>query len=199
MKPTKSSFVVEVKPASRFINLPVSAYSKLGLPNEQLAKSKLKLNFSSDKLKEILEKKTNERKTIVENSPIKVEKPKKKLIKEKSKDPKKSTLNWLCKTYPNLFNKLLRKKPLKVGIAEDIFNDLLTHFPKLTEKGIQEWKKNIKQAIKFYCNGHMYLENIIKVSHRFDLQGNKCMEITTTEKDHAQLLLGLIKDKETKE
>jgi sRNA-binding protein len=59
------------------------------------------------------------------------------------------------------------KKPLKIGIYEDLIADN-SHLSKI----------DLKRALFDYCGGLRYLENLVEGSPRFDLAGNETGTVT---------------------
>lgn len=87
------------------------------------------------------------------------------------------TVNLLERTFPQCFN-LAAPKPLKEGIAEDLFKQPIIMV------GIS--KAMLKSALKIYTFKKKYHKAIVREQWRYDLQGNECGQIQPSHKQFAQ-------------
>ena len=85
-------------------------------------------------------------------------------------------LKLLCKEFPQTFN-LKMRKPLKIGIYEDLLTTLENH-PDVTVEGL-------KTAIICYTRNFKYLVGLIKQPHRIDLKGEISGEVEDYVKNNA--------------
>jgi ProP effector len=86
------------------------------------------------------------------------------------------TRSLLATRYPLAFMpKKVWKKPLKIGIREDI----LARCADLEERAVQ-------LALADYCNGSTYLRKLIAGTKRVDLDGIDCDIITPEQEEHAK-------------
>lgn len=86
-------------------------------------------------------------------------------------------LEWLQKTYPSVFFSDPKKiKPLKIGIAQDIFAEL----DQFEEPPIS--RKQCRLALRFYANQVDYIKTIlVPGNYRIDLEGNKAGMVSERE------------------
>ncbi|MEN3263067.1 ProQ/FinO family protein [Sodalis endosymbiont of Spalangia cameroni] len=80
--------------------------------------------------------------------------------------------------WPQLFS-LEQPKPLKIGIAEDIYKDIKARELELT-------RAKAGAALMFYTQTPVYLEAVCAGGNRFDLSGQPCAAITEKQKTYAQ-------------
>ena len=85
----------------------------------------------------------------------------------------------LVKKYPKIFNKK-EPKPLKIGILEDIAEDL----------GEELSKTEIKKGLKYYTSAIQYHQAIMAERYRVNLNGNRVSLISEEHKEFAQKQLG---------
>ena len=97
--------------------------------------------------------------------PVKTEsqKTEKRKKKESPKAPPPIILK-LCEQYPKLFN-LECRKPLKIGIEEDILQEMATD-PLITTHGLYH-------AFCYYIKSKAYQKGLSENAYRFDLQGEQ--------------------------
>ena len=81
------------------------------------------------------------------------------------------------------------KKPLKVGIREDIFSRLRSQFDG------RRLMRMLKWALPDYCGGPTYLRALTEGTDRVDLEGNPCGVVTKGEAEHALKRLSLLQEK----
>lgn len=87
----------------------------------------------------------------------------------------------LVKKYPKIFNKK-DPKPLKLGILEDIAEDL----------GEELSKTEIKKGLKYYTSAKQYHQAIMAERYRVNLRGNRVSLISEEHKEFAQKQLGKV-------
>lgn len=80
--------------------------------------------------------------------------------------------------WPQLFS-LEQPKPLKIGIAADIYKDIKARELELT-------RAKTGAALMFYTQTPVYQEAVCAGGNRFDLSGQPCGEITEKQKNYAQ-------------
>lgn len=80
--------------------------------------------------------------------------------------------------WPQLFS-LEHPKPLKIGVAKDMFQDIKANELDLTNA-------QLSAALMFYTQTPAYQEAVYEGDNRFDLRGKPCEEITDEQKTHAQ-------------
>ena len=105
-------------------------------------------------------------------------------ISKESKNSKKKDIFRILRlffiNYPKAFNKK-KPKPLKLGILEDIAEDLQGELT----------KSQIRRGLKYYTNSIQYQQAIIVERHRVNLNGEKVdLIITEKHKEFAQKQLG---------
>jgi ProP effector len=86
-----------------------------------------------------------------------------------------SALVWLHETYPLAFHKT-EKKPLKVGILQDIFLNLTEASPSKTA---------IRDALTYYTGSPSYQKAVLEQPLRYDLNGTVVGEVEEEQKAHA--------------
>jgi ProP effector len=84
-------------------------------------------------------------------------------------------LAWLHETYPLAFRKT-EKKPLKVGILQDIFLNLTEASPSKTA---------IRDALTFYTGSSSYQKAVLEQPLRYDLSGTEVGEVEEEHKAYA--------------
>lgn len=89
----------------------------------------------------------------------------------------KNLLNYLCKTYPNVFNSD-EPVPLKIGIKNDIIEELKEYDPTLS-------KKLVSSTLMLYTSRLKYKMSLLKNSHRMGLDGSSGDEIKSEHKHDA--------------
>ncbi len=96
-------------------------------------------------------------------------------------------LEWLKQNFPKVFaNDPKNIKPLKIGIAQDIFAEL----DKFEEPPIS--RKQCRLALRYYANQVDYIKTIlVPGNYRIDLEGNKVGMVS--EKEAGSLKAKLIK------
>lgn len=162
---TKLNPVVEIK-KTRKINL-----VQVPIPVQEIKSStgKLSLKISAQKEAEIKEKLSPKR---IEVKPETFKKYPQKF--EKNNDII-ALLRYLEKQYPKVFNFKKRTKPLKIGIAEDIFAAAKNTLDEVaTEDQHKKAKALIKKSLTFYCSSTVYLKSTVEGKPRYDLEGNEC-------------------------
>ena len=92
-------------------------------------------------------------------------------------------LKTLCEKYPKCFN-LKDRKPLKIGIDEDILQE---------NSNINT--ENLKKAIGYYCGNIHYHGSFAESTHRIDLNGKPCQIIDAPHKDNASHAYNRLKKK----
>ncbi len=90
----------------------------------------------------------------------------------------KVVIEFLAKKYPNSFSVKGEAKPLKIGIFNDIANELAEDEPAS--------KTQIRHALRRYTNSWRYLEAVIKGGQRVDLNGEDFEPVTEEHIKHAQ-------------
>ena len=103
------------------------------------------------------------------------------------------------KQYPKVFNLKKRIKPLKQGIAEDIFaasKELLDQLA--LEDQHKKAKALIKKALAYYCSNISYFKSAIKGNPRYDLQGNECGVVNEDQENWAKERLKDIEKRKNK-
>ena len=96
---------------------------------------------------------------------------------KKKREEIKTALRWLYEKFPACFNQK-DLKPLKLNIDKDLY--LL-----LKQEGAPS-KSQLRNALAYYTRNILYLEAVIKSTHRYDLEGNQREEITAEQKVYAQ-------------
>jgi sRNA-binding protein len=96
-------------------------------------------------------------------APVKTERQKTEK-KKKSSKTLHPILVKLCEKYPKLFN-LTSRKPLKIGIEEDILQEMGTD-PVITTQGLY-------YSLGYYIKGTAYQKGLSENDYRFDLQGEQ--------------------------
>ncbi len=106
----------------------------------------------------------------------------------------KAALNWLCTTFPSLFNTADRL-PLKLGIMHDITmwlavqsnaenvlreSDTGAHVP-----AIFPTKKAIRDALSVYTHSQQYQKSLLEKDKRYDLNGSEVGVVEAYQKDYA--------------
>ena len=92
-----------------------------------------------------------------------------------------ATIAMLAERYPKTFFVLgVQRKPLKIGIADDIVAD----------GTIQS--KDLRWALGAYCNSPDYLRSFQAGAARLDLNGNEAGIVTADEAEHAQWKLAAV-------
>ncbi len=92
--------------------------------------------------------------------------------KNLSKKARLDALNWLAKTYPNVFDNTLRIQPLSLGIMTDI----LTH---AQASGFS--KSKLREAVVLFTRRIDYLTCLKAREMRVDLNGNPVSQVTEEE------------------
>ncbi len=91
-------------------------------------------------------------------------------------------LEVLVKQFPLAFN-LNDRKPLKIGIAQDISAALV---------GDSSFSNNaLKKTLRYYVMGKGYLLAMVNSTDRIDLEGNVAGEISPEDKLHAEICLAV--------
>mgnify|MGYP002634325243 CR=1 FL=1 len=91
-------------------------------------------------------------------------------------------LEVLVKQFPLAFN-LNDRKPLKIGIAQDIAANFV---------GDSSFSNNaLKKALRYYVNGKGYLLAMVNGTTRIDLDGNVAGEINLEDKLHTEKILAV--------
>jgi ProP effector len=92
-----------------------------------------------------------------------------------------ATIALLAERYPRTFFVLgKQRKPLKIGIADDIMAD-----------GAID-SENLRWALGVYCNSPDYLRSFQAGAVRLDLAGNEAGIVTEAEADHARVKLAAV-------
>ena len=93
----------------------------------------------------------------------------------------------LCIAFPKTFAaKGGVKKPLKIGIRQDLMSVAREQFPGLS-------RRLIDACIRDYCGGHNYLKALRKGASRIDLNGAFSGFVTADEQNHADQALRTLK------
>jgi ProP effector len=90
--------------------------------------------------------------------------PQSKSPRQISFDKQKECLDFLCKRFPQCFSRQ-SPKPLKINIFYDILETLGKEAPFS--------KSTLRKTLQFYCHNFNYLNSVIKISHRFGLDGQE--------------------------
>ncbi|CAM4399582.1 MAG: RNA chaperone ProQ [Legionellaceae bacterium] len=96
--------------------------------------------------------------------------------------PEVEIMDWLKTIFPKCFIKGEGKKPLKVGIHEDVLAYCLEHYPTVS-------RYLLSKAIKMYATGYAYISSIKVGIPRVDLEGNSSGTVTEKEAKHAESVL----------
>jgi sRNA-binding protein len=91
-------------------------------------------------------------------------------------------LRYLYTTYPAVFH-AKNKKPLKIGILDDIVSALMPNHPS---------KAHIQKAVCYYVGDIWYQKVIVEQDVRYDLFGKEVGEVTVDQKAHAAKLIAQI-------
>lgn len=98
----------------------------------------------------------------------------------------KQIMDYLFKKYPNCFIAEGEAKPLKVGIFQDLIQDVGNdHFS----------KTQLRQALRMYTSNLRYLYGCREGAERVDLEGNSVGTLEKEHVDHAQQRIKQIKEK----
>ena len=97
----------------------------------------------------------------------------------------KKNIKLLVNKYPNCFSEE-NPKPLKVGIFEDLVQDLMLD---------NKMQFSLEKVISFYINNSNYHKAVIRSDFGYDLQGNQCGKIPEEQKKHAKMKLKEISNK----
>lgn len=90
----------------------------------------------------------------------------------------KDIITYLAKKFPQCFSVEGNAKPLKIGIFEDLANQLAE------DEHVS--KTRIRTALRNYTNSWRYLHSVKVGTQRVDLDGNPCGEITQEQQQHAE-------------
>lgn len=100
--------------------------------------------------------------------------------KTKKVDPLVLIIGLLQKKFPLAFpKKPAAKRPLKIGIHKDIFEQA-------EQLGID--KKDIRAAIKTWCWGNRYWECMVEDAFRVDLNGDVAGQVTKADAEQAEMM-----------
>lgn len=83
------------------------------------------------------------------------------------------------------------KKPLKVGIKDDLLAEARAHFPALSRRLIMAFLRD-------YCGGHNYFTSFKTGAVRVDLQGNFSAFVSADDLAYAKAQLAALKAKRSK-
>ena len=114
-------------------------------------------------------------KEIKESSASKKVSDNQKPISFKKNERVQKAIIWLYESYPNVFHKT-EKKPLKIGILQDIFAMLTETSPSKTA---------IRDALTFYTGNSGYQKAVLEQPLRYDLNGVEVSEIEEKHKTYA--------------
>jgi ProP effector len=109
-----------------------------------------------------------------------------KAIPFKENERVQSAMAWLYETYPHVFN-VDEKKPLKIGIINDLFKDDTADVDK------RPTRTALRDALTFYTKTKSYQKSIMGETHRIDLTASPTEEITEDAKKCAESLLKFLK------
>ncbi|EJA1204215.1 ProQ/FinO family protein [Escherichia coli] len=90
-------------------------------------------------------------------------------------------LNRLIELWPELFNREA-PKPLKVGIFDDMMQDIAT-------RGMKFGPGTLRAALASYAQCPRYYRALIAGGARYDLKGQPCGEVTPSEQQDAEIRL----------
>lgn len=96
--------------------------------------------------------------------------------------PESEIMEWLKTIFPQCFIKGEGKKPLKVGIHEDILAFCREHYPTVSEN-------LLKKAVKMYVLGYQYLSSFKAGAPRVDLNGKPSGVVTENDEQDAAMIL----------
>lgn len=95
---------------------------------------------------------------------------------------------WLCKNFPNCFSPK-DKKPLKIGINDDIIKAFLAHTQKEVHFGV------LTRVLRRYVGDQAYQKAILQYKQRFNLQGEAVEDLSEEHLEHARERLEELKEK----
>lgn len=119
-----------------------------------------------------------------------------KLQQAASKQQRQHVLKWLAEHYPKAFDTEVRINPLKIGIVDDLFNEINA----LEELPFS--KSKLRQALVCFTRRMDYLTALKMRNPRVDLEGNIVAEVTEEEANsaaqriHQQIAKGIRKRSE---
>ena len=109
-------------------------------------------------------------------------------VKKQNAIAESQVFNWLCRTFPNCFNPKA-KKPLKIGISDDI----QVHYSQ--DFGVPVDQFILSRVLKRYVGDQNYQKSVIEFKQRFDLQGKAVEDFSDAHLEHAAKRLEELKFK----
>ena len=101
---------------------------------------------------------------------------------ERPTPPEVAIMNWLKTVFPKCFIKGEGKKPLKVGVHEDVLAYCSEHYPTVSQY-------LLRRAVRMYALGTEYISSIKEGVHRVDLEGNPAGIVTEKDQTYADFTL----------
>ncbi|MCF6765586.1 ProQ/FinO family protein [Thiotrichales bacterium 19S3-7] len=95
---------------------------------------------------------------------------------------------WLCRNFPGCFNPKA-KKPLKVGINDDIVTAFLARTQRQIHFGV------LTRVLRRYVGDQAYQRAILEHKQRFNLEGEAVEDISDEHLEHAQVRLEELQEK----
>ncbi|TNF66116.1 MAG: hypothetical protein EP298_10015 [Gammaproteobacteria bacterium] len=95
---------------------------------------------------------------------------------------------WLCRNFPGCFNPKA-KKPLKVGINDDIVQAFLARTQRQIHFGV------LTRVLRRYVGDQAYQKAILEHKKRFNLEGEAVEDISDEHLEHAQIRLEELQEK----
>ena len=105
----------------------------------------------------------------------------------KRQDKNRRRVNRLIELWPELFS-LESPKPLKVGIFEDLIQDIAV-------RALAFGSGALRAALASYAHSPRYYRALIAGGARYDLKGQPCGEVTPLEQQDAEARLMALKEK----
>jgi sRNA-binding protein len=101
----------------------------------------------------------------------------------------KQLFQWLCETFPKCFN-AYGKKPLKIGISEDIEQAYQNEFQIPVDPVL------LKRVLRRYVSDQHYQKAILNHTKRYNLEGKPLEPISPEHQAHARDRLAFLEEKE---
>ena len=148
--------------------------SVAGEDNKPVVKASKNLRPNGDEVKEF----TRGRKRVIKMQ----SQAQKKAIKDSKLSPSERQSRELKRLLAESFSVWRRRRPLAIGVDEQIVEFLAT-------KNLDISKRAIKKLLHRHTKNENYLQNVIRGGPRFQLDGTELGEVQKEEKEHAKRTL----------